>query len=120
MKTQQKKESKRKDSDVFFLLMSSRRVCAATSFEAFVPNQHVFFYVVMCFVFSGKVLHFFSLAKILLKARLAQKHGGQWRRFATTLAKPDASYIFNSLPTIELHLSLTGSFKRHSKNIISL
>ena len=65
MQTGRKKKSKQK-SDVFKKTMtnydvSSRRVGAIASFEAFVRNQLIFRAVFMCFVLSRKVFAIFLI-----------------------------------------------------------
>ena len=49
------------------------------------------------FCSATKFCHFYDWLKLLLKSRLGSKHGGQWRRFATTLAKPCAGSVSSAL-----------------------
>ena len=49
------------------------------------------------FCWATNFCHFLWLAKPVLKSRLGSKHGGQWRRFATTLAKPCAGSVSSAL-----------------------
>lgn len=97
------KRAKTKEKEVTFSKKLRRRICAITSFEEFARNQPVCRSVIIYFVLSNKVYYFLWLAKLWTTTTTTKnpgwtpQHGGQWRHFATTLARCGACSISSAL-----------------------